>query len=169
MRKTWAPPLACALLALGCARDKPFPFEQKNLGIQATFPGEPRQAMYPEVTPFGTIQWYIFSYTPGGRMDLNFHVDVGNLPPGDKGGDTVPVALNTFQTFLASRLGGPIERTDLNPARGQGFTYVAPGIRNARVEGVVILKRGRLHHAQATVVKADDPRLRTFLDSFTVK
>ena len=161
-------PLVCAALILGCARDKPYPFEQTNLGVKVTFPGEPRQAMYPEDTPFGHIQWYNFSYTPGGRMDLNYHLDVGNLPPGDKGGDTVPAALATFQAFLSSRLGGPIQRTDLDPARGQGFTYVAPGITSVRIEGVVILKRGRLHHAQATVARADDPKLRTFLDSFSV-
>jgi hypothetical protein len=125
--------------------------------------------MYPEDTPFGRIQWYNFSYTPAGRMDLNYHIDVGNLPPGDKGGDTVPVALATFQTFLSGRLGGPIQRTDLFPARGQGFSYVASGVANVRVEGVVILKRGRMYHAQATVARADDPRLRTFLDSFAVR
>ena len=161
-------PLVCAALLLACAPEKPFPFEQKNLGVAVTFPGEPRQAMYPEDTPFGHIQWYNFSYTPAGRMDLNYHVDVGNLPPGDRGGDTVPAALATFQAFLGSRLGGPIQRTDLDPARGQGFTYVAPGVKTVRIEGVVILKRGRLHHAQATVARADDPKLRTFLDSFTV-
>ena len=168
MRLPWIA-LAAAALVLGCAPEKPYPFDQPNLGIAVTFPGEPRQAMYPEDTPFGPIQWYNFSYTPPGRMDLNYHVDVGNLPPGDRGGDTVPAALATFQTFLSARLRGPIQRTDLDPARGQGFTYVAPGITSVRVEGVVILKRGRLHHAQATVAKAGDPRLKVFLDSFTVR
>lgn len=161
-------PAACAILALACVRDKPFPFVQANLGVRATFPGEPRQATYPEDTPFGPMQWTSFAYTPPGRLDTNFHLDVGNLPPGDKGGDTVPAALATYQAFLGSRLGGPIQRTDLPAARGPGFSYVAPGIRNGRVEGVVILKRGRLHHAQAIVPRAGDPRLRTFLDSFAV-
>jgi len=156
------------VLLLACAQDQPFPFEQKNLGIAATFPGEPRQATYPEDTPFGRIQWYNFSCTPSGRLDQNFHIDVGNLPPGTQGGDTVPAALATYQAFLSHHLGGPIERTELPPGRGQGFSYVAPGRTNARVEGVVILKKGRLYHAQATVEKSDDPRLKTFLGSFVV-
>ena len=159
--------LVCLLLLLGC-QDKPFAFEQKNLGLRITFPGEPRQAMYPEDTPFGRIQWYSFSCTPGGRLDLNFHVDVGNLPPGTRGGDTTPVALATFQAFLGRRLSGPIQRTDLPASRGQGFYYFAPGIKIARIEGIVILKRGRLYHAQATVDKPEDPRVKTFLDTFTV-
>jgi len=159
-------PLVCAVLLLGCAQEKPFAFEQKNLGIQVIFPGEPSQGMYPEATPFGDMQWYNFSYTPPGRMDANFHVDVGNLPPGTQGGDTVPAALATFQAFLSARL-GPIERSELPTARGPGFHYVAPG-KNARVEGIVILKRGRLHHAQATVAAVGDPRVQTFLTSFTV-
>jgi hypothetical protein len=33
---------------------------------------------------------------------------------------------------------------------------------------VVILRRGRLHHAQATVSKANDSRLRAFIDGFSV-
>lgn len=161
--------LAGAALLLGCAKDQPFPFEQPNLGIRVVFPGEPRQAGYPEATPFGLIQWISFSYTPAGRMDVNFHVDVGNLPPGDRGGATVPEALATYQAYLGSRLGGPIQRTDLAGDRGPGFRYVAPGMTQARVEGVVILKRGRLHHAQATVARADDSRLQPFLDSFQVR
>lgn len=162
-------PAALALLAPACAPDKPFPFEQTNLQVKAVFPGEPRQAVYPEDTPFGRIQWTTFSYFPGGRMDLSFHLDVGNLPPGDRGGDTVPAALATFERYLGTRLRGPVVRTDLPASRGPGFQYVAPGMGELRVEGVVILKRGRLHHAQATVRKADDPRLRAFLDSFAVQ
>lgn len=142
-------------------------FEQRNLGVRATFPGEPRQALFPEDTPFGRMQWTTFAYAPGGRMDLGFHLDVGNLPPGDQGGDTVPAALATYERFLASRL-GPLVRTDLAPQRGPGFAYVAASRRDVHIEGVVILKRGRLHHAQATTARADDPRLRAFLDSFTV-
>jgi len=162
--------LAAVLLFLGCSQDQPFPFEQKNLGVSVTFPGEPRQAMYPEETPFGTMQWYNFSCNPSGRLDLNFHVDVGNLPKGTQGGDSVPAALATFEAFLSKRLGGPIHRTDLPASRGQGFAYDAPGTTNAHVEGIVILKAklGRLYHAQATVERADDPRLRTFLDTFAV-
>lgn len=167
--KAWTVlPLVCAVLLLGCVRDKPYAFEQPNLRVHATFPGEPRMAVYPEDTPFGIIQWHSYAYTPPGRMDLNFRVDVGNLPPGTQGGDTTPAALATFQGFLARRLGGAIERTDLPAGRGPGFQYRAQANPKARVEGIVILKRGRLHHAQATVERADDPRLRVFLDSFGV-
>ena len=160
-------PLACAVLALGCRQEKPFPFEQKNMGIAVVFPGEPSQGDFPEDTPYGQIHWHNFFYTPPGRLDQSFHVDVGNLPPGTKGGDTVPAALATFQAFLDLRLGA-IQAKDLPPSRGAGFQYVATGTKNGRVEGIVILKRGRLHHAQATVDKADDPRVKTFLDSFVV-
>lgn len=162
-------PLACAILLLGCAQEKPYAFNQPNLQVRATFPGEPRQAMYPEDTPFGLIQWYSFSYTPPGRMDLNFRVDVGNLPPGTKGGDTTPAALATFQAFLTQRLGAGLVREDLPAQRGPGFQYRAQANPKARVEGIVILRRGRLHHAQATVDRADDPRLKTFLDTFEVE
>ena len=166
-RRIWIP-MAAAVALLGCFAEKPYPFANANLGIQATFPGEPNQATYPEPTPFGKIEWHTFAYTPPGRLDINFHIDVGNLPPGTKGGDTVPVALATYEAFLGQHLGGPIQRTDLPASRGAGFQYTAPAFKNARVEGVVILKRGRLHHAQATVVKPNDPRVRTFLDSFAV-
>ncbi len=162
-------PLVCVALALGCVKEKPFAFEQPVMGISATFPGEPLQGIYPEDTPYGRIQWRNFSYTPPGRMDQNFHIDVGSLPPGDKGGDTVPVALASFQTFLAQRLGATFTRTELAPSRGQGFQYGATSPTGARIEGVVILKGGRLYHAQGTVAAATDPRLRTFLDSFAVR
>lgn len=160
-------PLACAALLLACARETPYAFDQPNLQVHATFPGEPRQAIYPEDTPFGYIQWHSYAYTPPGRMDLNFRVDVGNLPPGTQGGDTTPAALATFQGFLAKRLGA-LEREDLPAGRGPGFLYRARTASGARVEGIVILKRGRLHHAQATVERAEDPRLRAFLDTFRV-
>ncbi|BDU72989.1 hypothetical protein [Mesoterricola silvestris] len=161
-------PPVCAVLVLGCVRDKPYAFDQPNLQVRATFPGEPRQAQYPEDTPFGPILWYSFAYTPPGRMDLNYRVDVGNLPPGTRGGDTTPAALATFQGFLAKRLGGTLERTDLPPARGPGFSYRIRTGAKSWVEGIVVLKRGRLHHAQATVDRADDPNLTTFLGSFAV-
>ena len=96
-------PLACAVLALGCRQEKPFPFEQKNMGIAVVFPGEPSQGDFPEDTPYGQIHWHNFFYSPPGRLDQSFHVDVGNLPPGTQGGDTVPAALAPFQAFLNLR------------------------------------------------------------------
>lgn len=163
------PVLLIPALLLACSPEKPVAWRQDNAGVAATFPGQPAQSTFVEENPFGSMQWLSFSYSPPGRMDANFRVDVGSLPPGTQGGDTTPAALATYQGWLGKRLGVPITRTDLPPAQGPGFAYVASGARTGQVEGIVILRRGRIHHAQATVPNPGDPRARAFLDSFQVQ
>jgi hypothetical protein len=143
-------------------------FRQDLLGVQATFPGAPSQSTFVEENVFGRMQWISFSFSPPNHMDQNFRVDVGSIPPGTQGGDTVPAALASYAAFLGKRLGVAVSRQDLTGTRGPGFAYVAPGARNGQVEGVVVLRRGRIHHAQATVARPGDPRVKAFLDSFRV-
>ena len=157
----------CLVLAAGCFRESPVRVEDGNLGIIAVFPGQPRMHKYVEDTPFGQMEWFSTTYETPGRMDRSFYVDVGNLPPGDQGGKTESEVLATYRAWLTRRLGRP-ELADLPPDRGPGFRYKATLANGSYVEGIAIVKRGRLHHAEAGVAKADDPALRTFLDGFQV-
>lgn len=159
--------LLLPLLVLGCERDQPQRVENPNLGIKVTFPGPSNLNKYLDQTPFGTIEWFDNNYYPGGRLDESFHVAVGNLPPGKEGGDTPEAVLATFRKELERRQ-GPLETTDLPKEKGPGFSYRAAGPQGTTVAGILVVRRGRLHHAQATVAKAADPRLKAFLDSFEV-
>jgi hypothetical protein len=154
-------------LLLSCAREHPRRVESANLGFAATFPGETHMTPHEELTPFGRIEWFSTSYVPRLRLDESFVVEVGNLPRGDRGGTTTSAVLLTFQRWIEGRLGS-LKREDLPAGQGPGFRYLAPGPSGSVVEGVVILRRGRLHHAQATVSKAKDGRLRAFIDGFSV-
>ena len=106
--------------------------------------------------------------SPPGRLDETFSVSVGNLPPGDRGGTTPREILTTFQNFLSYRFGA-VQRTDLPSEKGPGFRYKVKGPSTSLIEGIVVLRRGRLHHAQATVRKEGDPRTAAFLDDFEVR
>lgn len=161
------PLLLPALLLTACGRETPVVLSQANLGVRATFPGPFSQSTYLEENCFGSMQWISFSHSPAGRLDTNFRVDVGSIPPGTQGGNSVPEALASYQAFLSQRLGGPLTCTDLAPSEGPGFRYSAQG-RGGLVEGLVILRRSRIHHAQATVPLAGEPRARAFLDGFQV-
>jgi hypothetical protein len=159
---------ALLLAGLACRKEEPRRIENDNLGIAATFPGEAKLFRRDEATPFGMVGWFDTAYVPTGRMDESFHVEVGNLPPGSEGGSTPGQIASSFEKWLTARL-GPIQRTDLPEAQGPGFRYTARGPNASSVEGVLVIRRGRLHHAQGTARKADDPRLRAFIDSFSVK
>jgi len=159
---------ALLLFGLACRKEAPRRIENENLGIAATFPGEAKLYRRDEPTPFGMIGWFDTAYVPTLRMDESYHVEVGNLPPGTEGGSTPGEIASTFEKWLAARL-GPVQRTDLPAAQGPGFSYTARGPNHSTVEGVLVIRRGRLHHAQGTAPKAGDPRLRAFIDSFSVK
>jgi hypothetical protein len=157
-----------ALLALMGCKDDPRRIENENLGIAATFPGPPKLHRHTDPGPFGEVEWFDLAMSPPGRLDETFSVAVGNLPPGDKGGTTPREILTTFQNFLTYRLGA-LRRTELPAAKGPGFRYKVKGANGGFIEGVVVLRRGRLHHAQAVVRREDDPRTLAFLDDFEVR
>lgn len=157
--------LLAALAA--CAPEAPVPLERPDLGIAVTFPGKPQGARLVTPTPYGEIEWFSHSWHPGGRLDEDFHTAVGNLPPGDRGGATPEAVLRTQEAWLRQRFGS-LERADLPTAQGPGFRYGAPGPGGSRIAGIVVVRRGRLHIAEATVRKADDPRVAAFLESFSV-
>ncbi|WP_291272345.1 hypothetical protein [Geothrix sp.] len=157
-----------ALLALMGCKDDPRRIENENLGVAATFPGPPKLHRHTDPGPFGEVEWFDLAMSPPGRLDETFSVAVGNLPPGDKGGTTPREILTTFQNFLTYRLGA-LRRAELPAAKGPGFRYKVKGANGGFIEGVVVLRRGRLHHAQAVVRREDDPRTLAFLDDFEVR
>lgn len=165
MSRAWSVLLLVAAL-LGC-REDPRRVENANLGIAATFPGEPRLHRHTETGPYGDVEWFDLAMNPAGRLDETFSVAVGNLPPGDQGGTTPREILGTFQNWLTYRL-GPLARTDLPAAKGPGFRYRVNLVNGGVAEGIVVYRSGRMYHAQAIMPKADDPDTRTFLDGFEV-
>ncbi|WP_306590148.1 hypothetical protein [Geothrix sp. 21YS21S-4] len=157
-----------ALLALGGCREDPRRIENDNLGIAATFPGPAKLHRHTEPGPFGEVEWFDLAMNPAGRLDETFSVSVGNLPPGDRGGTTPREILTTFQNFLIYRF-GLLRRTELPADRGPGFRYKVKGMNGGFVEGIAVLRSGRLYHAQAIVRREDDPRTLAFLDDFEVR
>jgi hypothetical protein len=165
MTRLWTGLLLIAVL-FGCS-ERPRRVVNANLGIIATFPGEPRLHRHTDPGPFGTMEWFDLAMTPAGRMDESFSVSVGNLPQGNQGGTTPQEILTTFQNWLTYRL-GPLTRTDLPAGRGPGFRYRVNLASGDVAEGIVIYRAGRIHHAQAITSHADDPRTQAFLDGFQV-
>lgn len=158
--------LLMSLILTGC-KDEPRRIENANLGFAATFPGPAKLHRHTDPGPYGEIEWFDVAMSPGGRLDETFSVAVGNLPPGDKGGSTPREILTTFQNFLGYRF-GTVQRTELPAAKGPGFRYKVKGPTGGIVEGIVVLRRGRLHHAQAIVRRDNDPRTVAFLNDFEV-
>lgn len=159
--------LLLLLVLTGC-REDPRRIENENLGIAATFPGPPKLHRHTDPGPFGDMEWFDLAMSPPGRLDETFTVAVGNLPAGDKGGTTPREILGTFQRFLTYRF-GQLKTTDLPADRGPGFRYLVKAPTGGVVEGIVVLRRGRLHHAQAIVRREGDARTRAFLDDFEVR
>jgi hypothetical protein len=156
------------LLALSGCKEEPRRIENENLGIAATFPGQPKLHRHTDSGPFGDVEWFDLAMNPAGRLDETFTVAVGNLPPGSQGGTTPREILTTFQNFLGYRLGA-LQRAELPAAKGPGFRYHLKGPHGSHIEGIVVVRSGRLHHAQAIVRKAGDPRTAAFLDDFEVR
>lgn len=159
---------AAMLVAVGCTREQPTPFKDDQLGISAWFPGAPQKNRYLEPTPFGAMEWFSWTFRPGGRLDQSFQVDVGNLPPGTQGGGTPGEVATTYHRWLIQRF-GTVERQDLPAEKGPGFRYQARFPMGTHLSGVLVVRRGRLHRAEVAVPKADDPRTKTFLDAFEVQ
>jgi hypothetical protein len=166
MSRVWLS-LVVFLALTGC-RDDPRRVENKNLGVAVTFPGPAKLHRHTDPGPFGEMEWHDLAMSPPGRLDEAFSVAVGNLPPGDKGGKTPKEILTTFQTFLAYRF-GTLQRTELTADKGPGFRYKVKGPNTSFIEGIVVLRQGRLHHAQAIVRKDGDRRTAAFLDDFEVR
>jgi hypothetical protein len=156
------------LLALAGCREEPRRIENENLGIAVTFPGQPKLHRHTDPGPYGEVEWFDLAMSPAGRLDETFSVAVGNLPPGNKGGTTPREILTTFQNFLGYRF-GQVQRTELPADKGPGFRYKVKSPNTSLVEGIVVVRRGRLHHAQAIVRKEGDPRTTAFLDDFEVR
>lgn len=159
--------LFATILLSACARERPVRVENRNLGIVAAFPGQPRLHKYVEPTPFGEIEWFSTTYETPGRLDRSFFVEVGNLPRGSEGGTTVPEILGSLRGFLTRKL-GPLETSELPASDGPGFHYRVRLPNGGVTEGIAVLRRGRIHRAQATVAKAGDAQAATFLASFSV-
>ena len=156
------------MFCLGCGETKPVPWQDQNAGLSATFPGEPRTNKFLEPTPYGDMEWFSTECTSAGNLVDNFFVQVGNLPKGEQGGTTAPEILNTYQAWLEHRY-GKVTVTPLPQDRGPGFRYEIQVPSGAFVKGILVVRRGRLHRAQATTRKFEDPRAKAFLDSFAVK
>ena len=165
MSRVW---LLLLLLGLAGCKDDPRRVENENLGFAATFPGPPKLHRHTEPGPYGDMEWFDVSMSPPGRLDETFSVAVGNLPSGDRGGSTPREILTTFQNFLSYRF-GTIQRLELPADRGPGFRYKVKGPTGGIIEGVVVVRRGRLHHAQAIVRKEGDARTAAFLNDFEVR
>jgi hypothetical protein len=113
------------------------------------------------------MEWFSTTHATPGRLDRSFFIDVGNLPRGSQGGATEAEVLASFRQFLTTRM-GKFDVMDLAVSRGPGFRYKALLPNGEYAEGIVIVRRGRLHRAQATVSDPEDFALRTFLESFQV-
>jgi hypothetical protein len=158
--------MACLLpTAPACYVEKPERVVDAQLGYSVSFPGRPTRSRYTEQTPFGQIEWFVASYTSGSRFDQIFSVDVGTLPPGDVGGTFEDEILATMKEEMARRFPGPA--FDLDPESGPGFEYASRSATRA-IRGIVVLRRGRFHHAKGVSQNADDLRLIKFLKSFQV-
>jgi len=166
MSRVWL--VLVMLLGLAGCKDDPRRVENENLGFAATFPGPPKLHRHTDSGPFGEVEWFDVSMSPPGRLDETFSVAVGNLPPGDRGGTTPREILTTFQNFLGYRFGA-LRRVELPVEKGPGFRYQVKGPSGGLVEGIVVVRRGRLHHAQAIVRKEGDRRTAAFLDDFEVR
>ncbi len=153
-------------LSLACPASRPEPYENAQLGVKAVFPGTSQSARYVEKTPYGEIEFFGASYIVGG-MGNSFQVQVGNLPPGREGGGTPDEILQTAQAWFAGRYPG-LKVTPLDASKGPGFQYESPGTQAGAVSGIVVFRRGRMHHAQA-VASAGDPKALAFLESFQVQ
>ena len=164
--------LALVLLLLpplSCPVEQPKKVVDQQLGYSVIFPGRTTTARYTESTPFGEIEWFNTSYTGYTgfrRYNQNFNVEVGTLPPGNQGGANQAEILETLKAWIAFRYPGQI--FDLAGDKGPGYEYVHNRSNNSVVHGIIVLRRGRFHHARGSTDTLKDPQLVTFLSSFEV-
>ncbi len=158
---------AGALLLQGCGREQPVPMRDPQMGVAVIFPGPPSRVRYSEPSPFGPLEWYGQAYRPGGRLDTTFQVDVANLPRGIKGGTTPEEVLATYERWLLQRF-GKVDREELLPDKGPGFRYRVASPMGTHLQGILVVRRGRLHRAEASAPKREDQRAKAFLEGFEV-
>jgi len=151
---------------LACQVEQPQKVVDRKLGYSVVFPGPPSGARYTESTPFGEIEWFNSSYTSTNRFDQTCTVDVGTLPVGNQGGSNQEEILATLKDWITWRYPGSI--VELDKVRGPGFSYTSKGTKNNVIKGIIILRRGRLHHARGATSDPTDPNFVNFLDSFEV-
>jgi len=155
------------LVLLGCGREQPVPIRDPQMGIAIVFPGQPSRVRYSEPSPFGSLEWYGQAHRPAGRMDTTFQVDVANLPSGSRGGATPGEVLATYQRWLLQRF-GKVDCQDLPLDKGPGFRFQVVSPMGTHLQGILVVRRGRLHRAEASTPKREDPRARAFLEGFEV-
>ncbi|MDR2697606.1 MAG: hypothetical protein LBB40_03930 [Holophagales bacterium] len=154
------------LPALACFVEEPQKVVRQDLGYSAVFPGTPRSARYNESTPFGEIEWFNTSYSSTNRFDQTCSVEVGTLPAGNQGGSNQEEILRTLREWITWRYPGSI--TELNRGRGPGFEYTSKGSKENVIKGIIVLRRGRLHHARGATSDPTDTGFTNFLRSFEV-
>ncbi|MDR0499023.1 MAG: hypothetical protein LBH03_04730 [Holophagales bacterium] len=151
---------------LACVVEQPEKVVNKDLGYSVVFPGHPSSARHSEATPFGEIEWFNASYTSANRFDQTCSVEVGTLPDGKQGGSNQTEILNTLKDWITWRYPGSI--LELYGKQGPGFEYTSSSSKENIIKGIIILRRGRLHHARGTTSDPNDPTFENFLSSFEV-
>jgi hypothetical protein len=99
-------------------------------------------------------------------MDQIHTVEVGTLPPGGQGGANQAEILATMKEWIGTNFPGPT--ADLVYERGPGFEYFHKKSNGNITNGVVVFRRGRIHHARGSAPKPKNPQLLKFLRSFRV-
>ncbi len=155
------------VLLQGCGTERPVPVRDPQMGIAVVFPGRPSRVRYSEPSPFGVLEWFGQAYRPAGRMDTTFQAEVANLPAGSRGGTTAEEVLATYQRWLLHRF-GKVDREELPAEKGPGFRYRLASSSGTSLLGILVVRRGRLHRAEASTPKREDPRAGAFLDRFEV-
>jgi hypothetical protein len=161
------------LFALACQPDQPERFPAKHhpehehkLGYSITFPAKSTGARHVESTPFGEIEWFSRACMPSGRLDQVYLAEVGTLPPGESGGANQEQILQTLKNWISTRYPGEI--SPLDEASGPGYRYSTKSQTRYK-RGIIVLRRCRLHHANATSSDANSPQVKKFLNSFQVE
>jgi|GEM_PF-389803 len=119
-----------------------------------------------ESTPFGQIDWFARTSSAPGRSNQYFTVEVGTLPPGNQGGANLEQILATLKQWNSARFPGPI--VELEGGRGPGFEYYHKKESGDVTNGIIVFRRGRIHHARGSSTNPNDPMLVNFLRSFQV-
>ena len=119
-----------------------------------------------ESTPFGEITWFTRIVPNYGRSKKSLLIEVGNLPPGNQGGSNLEEILETLKEWNTRRFPGII--SELDGERSPGFEYQHRRGDGNIIKGIIILRRGRIHHARASYKNPNDSNILTFLNSFKV-
>ncbi|MCL1908101.1 MAG: hypothetical protein FWG12_01885 [Holophagaceae bacterium] len=177
---------ACLLLLIplmACGMTKQQEVVDPQLGYRAVFPvtvyvypGTSKEiqksdAWRPtrttESTPFGQIEWFTRISNFAGRSSQYFTVEVGTLPPGNQGGANLQEILATLKQWNSARFSGPT--VELEGDRGPGFEYYHKKEKSGEiVNGIIVFRRGRIHHARASSDNPNDAQLANFLRNFRV-